>query len=88
MMPFDRLRANVRQLLLQDWDPVGIRDVAAAQDEYDLYVDPIARIVERGESEEAITKYLLELEFDITGMQGDIERTRRVAKRLCALRER
>jgi hypothetical protein len=32
-------RARVRQILLHDWDPIGIQDVPEASDEYDRYVD-------------------------------------------------
>jgi len=32
-------RARVRQILLRDWDPIGIQDIAEASDEYDRYAD-------------------------------------------------
>jgi hypothetical protein len=31
-------RAEVRKLLLREWDPIGVQDVPEAQDEYDAYV--------------------------------------------------
>ena len=32
-------RARVRRILLQEWDPIGIRDAPEASDEYDRYAD-------------------------------------------------
>jgi hypothetical protein len=86
MTPFDRLCANIRDVLLHDWDPVGIHDVREAQDEYDRYVTSVARLVTDDSSPAALARYLLELESEITGMQGDAEKARLIAERLCRLR--
>ncbi len=32
------IQESIRQVLLREWDPIGVRDVAEAQDEYDGYV--------------------------------------------------
>jgi hypothetical protein len=32
-------RARVRELFMRDWDPIGVKDIAACADEYDRYVD-------------------------------------------------
>ena len=37
-----RGEAELRRLLLVEWDPIGIADVPKAQDEYDSYVGPLA----------------------------------------------
>jgi hypothetical protein len=34
-------RAKVRELLMHEWDPIGVKDVPEAQDEYDFYVGEI-----------------------------------------------
>ena len=31
-------RAKIREILMHEWDPIGVRDVPQAQDEYDSYV--------------------------------------------------
>jgi hypothetical protein len=31
-------RAKVREVLMREWDPIGVRDAPEAQDEYDSYV--------------------------------------------------
>ena len=38
----------VRQVLLHVWDPIGVRGVPQAQDEYDGYVGPVLRAVVDG----------------------------------------
>ena len=34
-------RAEVREVLMREWDPIGVRDCADAQDEYDAYVGKV-----------------------------------------------
>jgi hypothetical protein len=36
-----RYHTGIRQILLRDWDPIGVADVAEAQDEYDGYISKI-----------------------------------------------
>jgi len=59
MTHLDLLRSAVGKILLNDWDPVGVRDVAAAQDEYDQYVDPIVQMVVAGEPASVLSRYRL-----------------------------
>ncbi|WP_272939013.1 hypothetical protein [Sinorhizobium meliloti] len=37
----DKIRALVRDVLLRDWDPIGISDIPEAKDEYDAYADVV-----------------------------------------------
>jgi hypothetical protein len=50
--------SEVRELW-QVWDPIGMMDTTGApQDEYDSYLDPTVRLLERGASTEEIEAYL------------------------------
>ena len=40
------------------WDPIGVRGVVEAVDEYDGYLAPTLRLLERGASDEEIAAYL------------------------------
>jgi hypothetical protein len=40
-----RIRAAIRQVLLDVWDPIGIKDVKEAQDEYDSYLGGIYELL-------------------------------------------
>lgn len=39
--------AAIRTVLLESWDPIGVNDVSAAQDEYDAYLPAILQLLER-----------------------------------------
>jgi hypothetical protein len=39
------IQESIRDILLRDWDPIGINDVPEAQDEYDSYVGGVYRLL-------------------------------------------
>ncbi len=52
-------RAKVRQVLLREWDPIG---VGAAQDEYDTYADKVyVMLMDEHATAETIAAYLFEI---------------------------
>lgn len=80
-----RLQQEVRKILLMDWDPIGIRDVPQAQDEYDNYVPRIAEMVTSRRSIVELSEYLLHLETGVMGLPGNRERARAVAGKLAEI---
>ena len=68
------LHARVREILLRQWDPIGVADVPAAQDEYDSYVGEIASAVRTGHSASEIADHLVLIETDEMGLFGDRDR--------------
>ncbi len=79
------LHQDVRKILLTDWDPIGVRDVPQAQDEYDDYVPRIAEMVTNRRSIVEVSEYLLHLETSVMGLPGDRERARSVAGKLAEI---
>ena len=75
-------RDAVRQVLLLDWDPIGIKDEAEAQDEYDTYVDRVCAMLMHREGPEAIASYLWWAESEDMGMLGNRQHTDTIAHRL------
>lgn len=75
----------VRVILLKDWDPIGVADVAQAADEYDSYAPPIARMIAAGRSISELTEHLVGIEVDMMGLGGDHDRARAVAVKLLCL---
>lgn len=73
---------EVRGILLADWDPIGVRDVPQARDEYDEYLLPIAKMLIKGTTVAELSSHLLEIEREAFGLKGDPERADRVATRL------
>ena len=79
------LMSRVRQVLLADWDPIGIRDVPQARDEYDGYAATIVRMLAGGASRAELSDRLVEMEVDSMGLKGDYERAQVVAAKLWSL---
>lgn len=80
--PFHR---SIRKILLTEWDPIGVRDVAAAQDEYDAYVDAIAAALVADASIDELATHLLRIEGKFLETPPNQERARRVAEILHAI---
>lgn len=52
-------RRRVRQILMEHWDPIGVRNTPEASDEYDRYVGEIyVMLMDHRASEAAINDYL------------------------------
>lgn len=75
----------IRQLLLTEWDPIGVRDVEAVRDEYDDYARRILSLTSGGASARAVEDYLLRAEAEMMGREPDRARARKVAESLSRL---
>jgi hypothetical protein len=84
-MDLKQLSEKTRDVLLLEWDPLGVGSEPAAQDEYDAYVGPIARMVHEGRSAAELAEYLVEIETELVD-RSNRDRARRVADRLRLLR--
>lgn len=49
---------RIRSVLMDDWDPIGVRDIPQAADEYDSYAAPIYSILRQHRPEDALLDYL------------------------------
>ena len=54
-----RIRVEIRRVLLDTWDPIGIRDEPNAQDEYDGYMGEIFDLLMKRAPDPAIVDYLM-----------------------------
>jgi hypothetical protein len=75
----------VKRVLVFDWDPIGVRDVPQAQDEYDVYAKAIAQLLAARVSVSDLSKHLLDIQTDAMGLAGTPERNTAVALKLCGL---
>jgi len=82
MPRFDLFHEKVRQILLTDWDPIGVRDVPAASDEYNQYVAPIVKMAKTGKTILEVSEYLLEIETGAMGLKGNRGRARVAAEKI------
>jgi len=52
------IHIEIRRVLLEVWDPIGVKDEPYAQDEYDSYIGDIYEILAHNGSDEKIIEYL------------------------------
>ncbi|MCC6453015.1 MAG: hypothetical protein IT171_08985 [Acidobacteria bacterium] len=77
---------SIRQVLVEDWDPLDIGDEEGLDDEYDAYVTPVYRILVGSRSENDLIEQLGRIEADEIGVTpADVESLRPVAHKLLSL---
>ena len=85
--PHDAIRARIREILLNDWDPHDLaRHSDATATAYDAYVEPLWPLISAGD-EDAIVAFLRDRERESMCFPGlDTRRLLRPARKLLALR--
>jgi hypothetical protein len=81
----NELLKSIRQVLLEHWDPIDIKDVNAAQAEYDDYAHNLAKMVLKRETSDQMVSYLVAVEADKMGLRADPVRAKRVVSKVCEL---
>jgi hypothetical protein len=56
------VQESISEILLRDWDPIGINDVPEAHDEYDSYVGSVYRLLASHCSADQIIDHLATIE--------------------------
>ncbi len=69
----------VDEILLNEWDPIGIQDVPQCSDEYSCYATSVAEMVARRIAPELIASHLDNIATQRMGLEPDPEHTYRVA---------
>jgi hypothetical protein len=69
----------IREVLMREWDPIGVADVPQAQDEYDSYIHQIYGMLIRRESKYKLIDFLWWAETENMGLYGSRRRTEHVA---------
>lgn len=76
------IQDSIRQILLREWDPIGVRNVAEAQDEYDGYVGGVYRLLANGASAQAVADHLARIQTEGMELPAKPEALLPVAVRL------
>jgi hypothetical protein len=79
--------AAIRRVLMERWDPIGVREVPQAQDEYDTYVPVIHRLLATNRPKHELVDYLWSVETERMGLPGDRRATEAVAEYLMGVGE-
>lgn len=82
-----RFHDLIRAAVMNEWDPIGVRGIAEAADEYDSYVPAICKLFTDGRPKSEVFEYLWWLETEHMGLTGDRQATERFADRLAQLCE-
>jgi hypothetical protein len=81
-----QIQRAIAEVLLRDWDPIGINDVPEAADEYDSYVGQIYRMLASGASADSIAQHLVSIEVSRMGLGSiDADRLLPIAEKLLSL---
>ena len=65
-----RVRVQIRRVLLDVWDPIGIKDEPNAQDEYDEYIGQIYELLIRNAPDPEVAEYLFAVVHDRVGLDA------------------
>lgn len=77
-----RFHAAIRELVMRQWDPIGVASIPEAADEYDSYIPAIYKLLIERRSVTEIFNYLWWLETEHMGLIGDRQATEEFATRL------
>ena len=80
-----QIQAEIREVLLKQWDPIGVADEPNAQDEYDSYVGFVYLLLRRGATSEEIATHLARVQELEIGLPADMSEVRQVADALRAI---
>jgi hypothetical protein len=58
----------IRRVLMDHWDPIGVRGMPEAEDEYDHYIHPVFHLLAQHPSASEITAYLRRVEEATMGL--------------------
>ena len=75
MEPYDKdksreIRLRIRGVLMDAWDPIGVKDIPEAADEYDSYLGDVFELIERDAPITEISDYLRWVETHQMGLGG------------------
>lgn len=78
--------AAIRDVLLREWDPIGVAGIPEAADEYDSYISQVHGLLLRQKPLHELIDFLWWAETEHMGLAGNRRRTEQVAERLLRLR--
>ena len=65
-----RMQREISRVLMDVWDPIGIKDQPACADEYDSYLAGVLELLMRREDDNTIAKHLAEIVTVRMGLSG------------------
>jgi hypothetical protein len=75
----------VKLVLHWVWDPIGVRGIGEALDEYDGYAPQVLELLEQGSSNDEVAARLRLIEVEWMELKPHRDRSKEVAALLCEL---
>ena len=75
---------ELRELLMEHWDPIGVNGIPEARDEYDGYLAPLVNRLHDGADAQAVAEYLASLQTERMGLPVAAGQLHDVANRVVA----
>ena len=75
----------IDEILWNDWDPIGVNDIAGIRDEYQGYTSQVFSLKMTNADSEKIAQHLLQIETERMGLSGSIDHCRKVAEKISSL---
>jgi hypothetical protein len=76
--------SGLRRLLMDEWDPIGVRDFPAAADEYDVYVGRVGRMLREKATAAELVRYLTDVRTQHMGLSSQEGRETEVVEAVTA----
>ncbi len=73
-----RIRVAIRHVLMDVWDPIGVKEEPNAQDEYDGYLGGVYELLVNGASDENIEDHLWRIvteRMELNAKKSDIRKS-------------
>jgi hypothetical protein len=81
----EQLRQRIQEVLINEWDPLLVKDSALAHNEYDSYISGIQRLLDQGCDVYRPSRHLDQLETVSMGLRAPSGRGGAAAARLLAI---
>lgn len=73
---------ELRRLLMEHWDPIGVKDAPEAASEYDGYRAGVMQLLRSAASDEEIAEHLSQVEQERMGFRTTREQLRPLGERI------
>jgi len=80
--PAKSLHEQIKEALVNEWDPIGVKGVPGALNEYDGYIPKIYEMLIQRKTKQDIFKYLWWVETEHMGLVGNKQSTEKFTDRL------
>jgi hypothetical protein len=78
---------EIKRILLQEWDPIGVAETPEASDEYDAYAFQILTSLHSGATADSIAEYLHWVVSEHIGLPSDPTLNQAIAKKISVLHQ-